>query len=190
MPQSGNGGLHAGNIAVVVCAPQVDQLGVAALVFEHVVGNVRRQVGVGAVLLFQHAVFVVAKLRGAQPNRAVLFIHQALFLKHGQHFVHTALVHNPLFAHPAVEIAAEFVQVLLNFGKLNVVALHFEERNGLLFGGVQPFVAHLVLNLLRNVDDVRSGSRPRARGNPSCRTARNSGHIRFGRTPTSGGRRR
>ena len=61
------GGLHALDVAVVVGAPDVDHV-VDALELVPMVGNVGGEVSVLAVGLDEHAVLVVTKGRGAEPQ--------------------------------------------------------------------------------------------------------------------------
>ena len=53
--------LDARNVAVVVCAPKINQLAEAAIEFVFVIGDVCGKVSGLAVLANDHAVFVVAE---------------------------------------------------------------------------------------------------------------------------------
>ena len=68
------GRLHAGDVAVMVGAPDVDQPLEPARVLVGVVGDVGREVGVLAARAAQHAVLVVAEVGRAQPQRAVVLV--------------------------------------------------------------------------------------------------------------------
>jgi hypothetical protein len=80
-------GAHAGDGAVVVRALDVDHLGEAALELLDVIGHIGHEVGVAAVGLAHHAVFVVAVVGGLEPQRAVLLIGLAV----GDQAVHGGL---------------------------------------------------------------------------------------------------
>ena len=67
--------LQAGDVAVVVGAPDVDEQLEAAGELVAVVGDVGQQVGGLAVGLHEDAVLVVAEVGGAQPDGAVLLEH-------------------------------------------------------------------------------------------------------------------
>ncbi len=76
-PQALQTGAHARDGAVVVGTLDVDHLGIAALPFGHVVGDVGHEIGVRAVGFTHHAILVVAVVGGAQPQRAVLLVGTA-----------------------------------------------------------------------------------------------------------------
>ena len=59
---------------MVVRALDVDDLGETPLPFGQVVGHIGHEIGVVAVRLAHHAVFVITKVCGSQPQGAVLFI--------------------------------------------------------------------------------------------------------------------
>ena len=73
IPQGRAGGLDALDVAVVVCAPDVDDV-VHALELVPVVGDVGGKVGVLAVGLDEDAVLVVAEVGGAEPQSAGLVL--------------------------------------------------------------------------------------------------------------------
>ena len=66
-------GAHARDGAVVVRALHVDCLGETTLPFAQVIRHVGHKIGVAAVRLFHHAVFVVAVAGGLEPQRATVF---------------------------------------------------------------------------------------------------------------------
>ena len=72
---------HACNGAVVVGALNVDHFGKAAFPFGNVVGHIGHKVGVGAVAFAHDAVFVIAVVGGLEPQRAILLVGLACFLK-------------------------------------------------------------------------------------------------------------
>jgi hypothetical protein len=69
------GGLHALHIAVMVGAPQVDDVVEATVVLVIVVGDVGGEVGVRAVGLLKDAVLVVAPVGGTEPDGPVGVVH-------------------------------------------------------------------------------------------------------------------
>ncbi|CAB5027205.1 unannotated protein [freshwater metagenome] len=68
-------GAHARDIAVVIGTPHVEQQLEVARVLALVVRHVGQQVGELAVAFDEHAVFVIAELRAAQPHRAIEVVH-------------------------------------------------------------------------------------------------------------------
>ncbi len=58
-------GAHAPQGAVMISAMFIDHAGEAALPFVDVVGDIRQEVGVAAILLAHHAILVIAEIRGA-----------------------------------------------------------------------------------------------------------------------------
>ena len=75
----GERALHAGDIAVVVRAPDIQHAREAALEFVDVVGDVGGEISVDAVLAAHHAILFVAEGRGAEPEGAVLLVEMAVF---------------------------------------------------------------------------------------------------------------
>ena len=80
-----------GDGAVVVGALDVNDLGKAALPFGQVVGNIGHKIGVAAVRFTHHAVFVVAKIGGAQPQRTVLFVGVTRGVQRGHGLIDTPI---------------------------------------------------------------------------------------------------
>src|SRR5690554_900880 len=97
-------GAYTGDRGVVVRTLLVDHGGEAALPLVQVVGYIRQEVGIAAVLFAHYAVFVVAELGGFQPHGAVLFVgvavgfqalnggfHLAIFIQGGLEEIHIEL---------------------------------------------------------------------------------------------------
>ncbi len=76
--------LHARHVAVVVGAPDVDQVVEAAVHLVAVVGDVGQEVGGRAGLADEHAVLVVAVVGGAQPHGAVGVVELAVAVELAQ----------------------------------------------------------------------------------------------------------
>ena len=102
---------HAGNGAVVVGALDVDHLGEAALPLGQVVSHVGHKVGVAAVGLAHHTVFVVAVVGALEPQRAVLFVGFASGLQLLNCVVHTATGVEAAFKVIVVELDLKGFQV-------------------------------------------------------------------------------
>jgi len=147
---------HAGDIAVVVGAPEVDQLGVAALQLVDVVGDIRRHVGQRAVALDQHAVLVVTVFGGLEPESVVLLegqVHGLHAVKHIVDALGVVLIEEAL-VDPGIEFAAVHLQVALDLGELAVNALVLEVRHALFRIRIQPLVAVFLSDLVGDVDDI------------------------------------
>src|SRR5512147_2209264 len=73
--------LYPGNVAVVIGTPDVDELREAPGKLVPVVGYVRGEIGVLAVLLDDDPVLVITEGSGLEPKRAGLFIGKAALFK-------------------------------------------------------------------------------------------------------------
>ncbi|MNC81799.1 hypothetical protein D3C75_1350510 [compost metagenome] len=60
---------------MVVGAPNVDHFIVAPAILITVIGDIRRKVGIGSIVLNQHAVLVVAVFGRLQPGCPVQLVH-------------------------------------------------------------------------------------------------------------------
>ena len=100
--QGGEGRLHARHVAVVVGAPDVDQVLPAAVGLVAVVGDVGEEVGGLAARADQDAVLVVAVPRRLEPDGAVLLVEQVLAVELGERLGDLA-VEPAVLARPLVE---------------------------------------------------------------------------------------
>ena len=108
--ERGDRRLHPRHVAVVVGAQRVDQALGAALELVAVVRDVAGEVGGGAVGAHQHAVLVVSKLGGPQPDRSLAVVYVAVLAQLGDRRLDQAgLVQRPL-GEPAVESHPEAVE--------------------------------------------------------------------------------
>ena len=112
------GALHAGDVAVVVGAPDVDDAVEAALVLVGVVGDVGGEVGEQAVLTLDHAVLLVAEGGRAEPLGAVLHIQVAAGLELGDGLLDQAGVEQRALGEPLVEGDAELLQIFAAVAEL------------------------------------------------------------------------
>ena len=76
---------------VVVGTLLIDNRGETPLPLVQVVGHVRQEIGIAAILLAHHAVFVVAEFGGFQPHGAVMFVGIAVFLQALDGFLYLAI---------------------------------------------------------------------------------------------------
>ena len=114
LAHGGYGSAHAGNVAMVVCAPDVDEEVEAALVLVVMVGYVRGKIGEGAVALAQHPVLVVAKAACGEPQGAVLFIEVAGLVQGLEGLCNLAAVNKRFFREPVLVLYAEFLKIGLD----------------------------------------------------------------------------
>ena len=113
---------------MVVRTPQIDDALEATLELLHVVGNVRSEVGGLTILANDNAVFFVAELRCAKPDRAVLVVGMPGGAQTRDGAVDGAAGDQRSLRVPAVEGHAELFQVLANLGQL---AVQGESMHGL-----------------------------------------------------------
>src|SRR5512143_784839 len=73
--------LHAGDVTVMVRAPDVDELLKSPPKLVPVIGDVGGEIGVLTVLLDNYPIFIIAKSRRLQPERAVLLISKIPLLQ-------------------------------------------------------------------------------------------------------------
>ena len=99
----------------MVGALDVDHLGKAALPLGDVVGHVRHKVGVRAVRLFHHTVFVVAVIGGLEPQSAVLFVGLARRLQTAYRIGHFAARVQAAFQVVVVKLDVKGFQVEVLF---------------------------------------------------------------------------
>ena len=152
------GGAHAGDVAVVVGAPHVDDV-VDALVLVPVVGHVGGEVGVLAVLLHEHAVLVVAEVGGAEPQGPVLLVEVALLAQaregavDGTRAARVLLVEGAL-GEPDVEGGAHVGAGVADVVEHELVAALAEGEHALGGVGLHPLGAVHLHEVSREVDDV------------------------------------
>ena len=103
-------GAHAGHVAMVVGAEDVDQPAEAALELVPVVGDVGGEVGRFAVGPDQHPVLVVAEGRRAQPEGLVAAVGVAGLVELGEGRLDLAAAVEVALGEPGVEADAEAVE--------------------------------------------------------------------------------
>ena len=96
---------------MVVGAPDVDDALEAALVLVQVVGDVRGEVGVEAVVTLYDAVLLVAERRRLEPLGAVLFVQVAGLFQLVDAARHQPGVEQRLLREPDLEMHAEVLEV-------------------------------------------------------------------------------
>ena len=158
----GQHGLAAGDVAVVVGAPDVDEVVETALHLVVVIRHVAHEVRHLAVGLDEHAVLLVAERARLEPGGAVLDVDVAL-LVHGRKAavdgalaVLVGLVEAAL-AEPAVERRAEALGHAMLLGQLVGVGALAEVLHALGRVGIEPLVAVFVDDGLSDVLHVRAG---------------------------------
>ncbi len=118
VPERRARGLHAGDVAVVVGAPDVDDAVEAAVELVLVVGDVGGEVRVVAVGLDEHAVLVVTEVGRAEPHRALVLVDVAGLAQRGDRANDRGLTAGALLVQralrePHVEVHAHAVQHVL-----------------------------------------------------------------------------
>ncbi len=106
-------GAHARQRTVVVGAQLGDRAFIAALPLGQVVGDVRHEVGIGAVGLAHHAVLVVAEVGGLQPQRAAFLVGMAGSDQLLHRLLDLAVAVQRAFQEVDVEVDAERGQVVV-----------------------------------------------------------------------------
>ena len=77
-------------------------------------GDVRCELGIGAGLTDNNAIFLIAVVGREKPGRAIFLVKYAAFFEHGQGLVNAAGLRQALFRIPVVEGNAKFPEVVLN----------------------------------------------------------------------------
>ena len=154
--------LAAGDVAVVVGAPDVDEMVEAAFHFVVVVRHVAHEVRHLAVGLDEHAVLLVIERARLEPGGAVLYVDVALLVHGLEASVHRALAGlvghvQAALAEPALERGAEALGDAMLLGQLVGVGALAEVLHALLRVGVEPHVAVLVNYGLSDVLHVGAG---------------------------------
>src|SRR5690554_669069 len=108
-------GAHAGHGGVVVCTLFVDHGGKATLPLVQMIGHIRQEVGVAAILFTHNPVFVVAKLGGFQPHGAVLLVGVAVGLQALNGGFYLAIFVQGRFQEIHIELNAKGFQVQVLF---------------------------------------------------------------------------
>ena len=124
--QSTYSSLHAGNITVVVSAPQVDDAVEATLEFVAVISDIGSKVGGHAVVTDNNAVLVIAVSGGIKPFCAVLFINAAFFLKEFASLTYFIGIMQGLLAEPYIEGYAKSFQIFFQACQLFFIS-NFQE---------------------------------------------------------------
>ena len=124
--QSTYSSLHAGNITVVVSAPQVDDAVKATLEFVAVICNIGSKVGGNAVVTDNNAVLVITVSGGIKPFCAILFINAAFFLKEFAGLADFVGIMQGLLAEPYIEGYAKSFQILFQACQLFFIS-NFQE---------------------------------------------------------------
>ena len=146
-PGGGRDGLEPVDVAVVVGAEEVDLLGVAAVLLGQVVGGVGGEVRGLTVCADHHAVLVIAEVGGAQPDRAAVVEHVALFAQAGDGVFDRAGVVELLLGEVDIKVDAKLGQRLLDVVHLRLVRGAPDHRQGRHFGefaDVRVLGEHLV----------------------------------------------
>src|SRR5690554_670031 len=126
-------GAHAGHGGVVVCTLFVDHGGKATLPLVQMIGHIRQEVGVAAILFTHNPVFVVAKLGGFQPHGAVLLVGVAVGLQALNGGFYLAIFVQGRFQEIHIELNAKGFQVQV---LLTAQVGHGEFADGVLVFGV------------------------------------------------------
>ena len=152
--QSSHGGFHAGDVAMVVGAPDVDDFFEAAAEFVVVIGDVGGEVSGNAVVPDNDPVLVVAEIGAAQPERTVLVISVALFPQLRAGGGHRIIGEQRTLAEPDVEGHAEGFQVFLQRRQFFLQGDLFEDLAPLGGTDQQIATAGVVDDPLGGVDDI------------------------------------
>lgn len=107
--------LHAGDMAMVIAAPDVDEQVEAAVELILVVGDVRRKVGRVAVGADEHFVLFAAELGCLVPDSAVFFVSEAAVAQVIDDSHDFAVLVQVAFEEPAVVMDAVFFHIGLHF---------------------------------------------------------------------------
>src|SRR5690554_2038842 len=126
-------GAYTGDRGVVVRALFVDHGGKTALPLVQVVGHIRQEVGIAAVLFAHYAVFVVAELGGFQPHGAVLLVGVAVGFQALNGGFYLAIFVQGRFQEIHIELNAKGFQVQV---LLAAQVSHGEFADGVLVFGV------------------------------------------------------
>ena len=113
-----DGTADARNVAVVVGAPDVDDLVEAALELVQVVGDVGCKIGVEAIFALDDTVLLVAEGGRAEPLGAVLHVEVPLLLEQADATRDQPGVVERLLRKPDVEMDTEFLEVVAAVGQL------------------------------------------------------------------------
>ena len=171
-PQRVHGAFQAGHMAVVVCAPDVDDLIEAANgEFVAVIGNIGGEVGVEAVGAAQHVVLqrqlldvriglpggpevLCQNLRGLEPQRTVLFVGVALRRQRRHGVGHVAAFVKGGLEEPLVVMNAVALQIRLHLGDVVAQTELGQCVMAGLFVAVQILVALFVVEQLGQLPDI------------------------------------
>ena len=76
MSESLQSAAQTGDVAVVICAENIDQRIETTLTFFEVIGDIGGKVSGDSVVTHDDPIFIVAKARGAKPLRSVFDVEQ------------------------------------------------------------------------------------------------------------------
>ena len=121
------------------------------------VGNVHAEIGRPPVAAQQHAILVVAEVRGAEEERAVLFVSQAELAETIDAFAHLAALVQFAFALPAVVSDAEAFGGAPLLGDQLVAAESGKIRKPFRFRCIDPALAVTVFDALGDRNQILAG---------------------------------
>ena len=132
-----DGAGDAGNVAVVVGAPDIDDLVETTLEFVEMVGDVGGEIGVQAVFPLYDAVFFIAESGGTEPFGTILHVDVPFFFQQRDATCDQAGVVKGFLGEPDFEFDAEFLQIaaaifqlLVECMLVHIVPVFAEERLG------------------------------------------------------------
>ena len=156
--QSFHGALHAGHVAVMVGAPDVDDRVEAALELVFVVGDVGGEIGGHAVPAHQHLGLHVRTHTGAvDPDGVVLRQQPAPFVQLFHGGFHLAGIVERALGEPAVVGDAEAFQRAFDGGQFVFQAVLGQIFFPQLLADVHVFVADLAVELLHQLFEIGAG---------------------------------
>ena len=108
---------------MVIRAEHVDQDLEATLAFVEVIGDIRSEIRLDAVLAHDDAIFIVAELRGAKPLRAVLLVHAILLTQFHDRAIDRTAGRELALRGPAIEAHTERGEIIANLAEHLVEAV-------------------------------------------------------------------
>ena len=101
---------------MVVGTQNVDQHVVTTLALVEVVGDVRGEVGLDAVVADDHAILVVTELRRAEPGGAILDVEQIELAQALERSIDGAALREGTLGDPVIEVHPVAFEIVANFG--------------------------------------------------------------------------
>ena len=98
----------------MVCAEYVDEAIKSAFALVEMVGNVRGEVGFGAILPYDDPVLLITEIARPKPGGAVLLVQHAALFQYREGIVDAVAFRQALLGEPAVEDDAELGEVFLD----------------------------------------------------------------------------